>query len=490
MNSNIIVTKVLLQESMTYQPQYRRTFEARVDGRIETLIANRFKNLKGEVSTGALVAGVAEEFMMPSMQPDKQIAIAGNWARPMYRALINVTVRSVTGHDIAFVLTAHSDPIDPSIQGAFDVNKPFYITNIVQLRQFVDRTSGVSVPVTALASATQVMANNNFEGFNSKYDFRQRPMDVFSYIGQAALNLNTPQEDIYDERTILSNTPIKSEVRNQLPSVFVSKVLGAYKMANGSSGSIGGTQFDQLSEAQGLIMEQESAQDMFLAALRAQRKQGFDENVTNWFTLAELHALSPNDVTRSPKLVPLSRDVVNLRAQGPGQTWSYSKPLQRMASYLKDTVPALMMDNMLMRAHIHCSNRVFSDGRMMAHVKDWNTFADVDVTQNIQMLESRLVREVMMPLSEQNTLALDVDMLVMVDADSRFTISFNGSQGEEFVAPTFAGALLSPVLTSNAQAAFTMANEFKELGDMINDAATQMPTMKGAVFMGGGKRAF
>jgi hypothetical protein len=493
------VSKFLVQESSSYKPQYRRSYEARITGNIHDLIAARFRNIKGPVATGALASGVADSFLVPSMQgtpvamPAMQgqgINTQGNWDMPVYRALLHVSARAETGHYVDFVLTAFSDPVDRSMMGSLNPRMPFYISTVSVLRKFNDRSTGVSVPVTALGSASQLIADNKFAGFNKGHDFRIRPMDVFSYIGHQALDLGTPQSEIYDERTVVTETPIHSEVRNQLPGVFVSKVLGAYAAAHESSGEIGGTGYDKISEAQGVIQEQEAATNMFLRALRNIRGNGFNESVRNYFTLEELQKLSPNEHTLRPRIVPLSRDVIEARAQGPGENWGAAQPLQQMASFIKDAVPALMMENMLMRAHIKVSNMVYATGQPVAQVLDWATFSDVDVTQQILALEQRIVREVFMPLSEQNQRTLDLDLYMFVDSDSRINISVDGHPAVPFVSPTFAGSLLSPVVTSNAQAAFTMAEEFKTLGDMIADAGTQLPTLKGAVYQTGGKKAF
>lgn len=490
---------LLIQESSTYNPQYRRSFEAHITGDIHDLIANRFRNVKGPVATGALASGVADSFLMPSMQGTpialpssmgQPITALGNWDRKVYRALLKVHIRSETGHVVEFVMTAYSEPVDPSILGSINPRMPFYISTVTVLRNYIDRTTGVAVPTTALGNASQLIADNKFRGFNKGHDFRIRPMDVFSYIGQTALDLDTPQSEIYDERTVVTDTPIKSAVQNQLPGVFVSKVLGAYAAAHESSGELGGTGFDKIGEAQGVIQEQEAATDMFLRALRNIRGLGYNESVKNYFTLDELQRLSPNEHTRAPRVIPISRDVHELRAMGPGVDWSAARPLQRMASFIKDTVPALMMENMLMRATIKLSNRVYATGQPVATVTDWGSFADVDISQQILALERRLISEVFLPLSEQNQRTLELDLIMSVDSDSHIHIGIDGEHKVPFVAPTFAGSLLSPVVTSNAQAAFTMASEFKTLGDMIADAGTQMPTLKGAVFQSNGKKAF
>jgi hypothetical protein len=497
--NNVNVGKLLLQESSSYQPQYRRSFEARIDANTHDLIVSRFRNIKGPVATGALASGVADSFLMPSMQgqpvamptaPGMTISANNNWDRPVYRALLEVSIASETGHAVDFVMTAFSDPVDRSIQGSVNPQMPFYIGTVTVLRKYIDRTSGVAKPVIGLGNASQLIADNKFEGFNKGHDYRIRPMDVFSYIGQAALDLGTPQHEIYDERTVLTDTPIKSAVGNQLPGVFVSKVLGAYASAHESSGEIGGTGFDKIGEAQGVIQEQEAPTDMFLRALRNIRGMGYNESVRNYFTIAELQRLSLNEHTRHPKVVPISNDVHEMRARGPGENWGSARPLQQMASFIKDAVPGLMMENMMMRAHIKASNKVYATGQPVANVLDWATFSNVDIRQQIVALEQRIIREVFMPLSEQNQRTLELELYMFVDSDSRITISIDGNPPVEFVSPTFAGSLLSPVVTSNAQAAFTMAEEFRTLGDMISDAATQLPTLKGAVYQSTGKKAF
>jgi len=497
--NNVGVSKLMIQESSSYQPQYRRSFEARVDGNVHDLIVQRFRNVKGSLSTGALASGVADSFLMPAMQgtpvsmpniPGQAPSAANNWDRPVYRALLEVSIRSETGHTVDMVMTAFSDPVDRSLMGSINPHMPFYIGTVTVLRKYIDRTSGVAVPITGLGEASQLIADNKFEGFNKKYDFRIRPMDVFSYIGQTKLELETPQQDIYDERTVVSNAPIKSAAGNAMAGMFVSKVLSAYATANDSSGEIGGTGFDKLSEAQGLIQEQEAANDLFLRALRGVRGLGYNEAVNNHFTLGELQRLCLNEHTRAPRVIPISKDVHEVRARGPGENWAAARPLQRMASFIKDSVPGLMMENMLMRAHIKVSNRVFATGQPVANVLDWGTFTEVDVTQQLRTVEQRIIKEVFMPLSEQNQRALELDLYMLVDSDSRMFISIDGNPSVEFVAPTFAGSLLSPVVTSNPQAAFNMAHEFQTLGDMISDAATQLPVLKNAVYQTGGKKLF
>lgn len=489
------VTKCLIVESGTYFQQYRRPYQTKLNGDIEHIITDRFRQAKGGLATGAIVAGVADHFLEPQAQPEAPIDIAGGWDQVHYRALIEVEMKHHSGATLKAVVMGFSEAVDPSLSGIVPPDMKFRINNIVGLRTIVESTALGNNPVIGVANTSHLISNEGYAGYSSpRRENLTRPVDVFSYISRGVIDGDTPPKDMFDTRTTASKIPVKSERRNTVGASYVGKVLGAYVQSHQNVNMLGGTGFDMMMEAQSTVNENEAAQDWFLSKLKNHRQAQY---VDNWFTLRELADLSSHTLRASPggahnvlHVVPMSvpmqrKTYYHTNVDNDDGAWSKSTLLVQIATKLSNAIPSLMVEYMFTRAIIKASNRTRRDGAMDVKVADFDSFVDIDMTQNMQLLEARIALEVMSGVTDNNQLDCDIDMVINLDGDSRFMISLHGQRAVEFVCPSFADAVLAPVVTSYETRAFEMAQHFRDLGEIITDAESQAPGLSEAFYQPG-----
>jgi hypothetical protein len=490
------VTKFLAVESGSYGQQYRRPHETKLTGDVEQIIVDRYRRHNGNADTGMVVAGVSGRFVTPQAQPEAPIEIrdqygdVAGWDRVRYRVLVEVEMQHHTGAKLRATVMAFSDFMDPSLTGYIDPDMRYRINNIIGLRMITEVRATGKIPIVGVANTSHLISNEGYAGYSSpKRENLTRPMDVFSYISRSVIDGDASPDDMYDTRTIASKIPVKSERKNTVGSNYVAKVLGAYVQSYNTAGALGGTGFDTMLEAQSVVNENEAAEDWFLSALKNLRQA---PAVNNYFTLQELCDLSPHSLQPTPggahnvlHVVRLSQaERANIYHHGQTYTdgaevgdWGKAIEETRIASILSNSIPSLMVEQMFTRAHIKASNRVHADGRIDVHVADYDSFSEIDMGQNLQVLEARIALEVMSEVTNNNQFDVDIEMLVQIDGESRFMVSWNGRPTVEYVAPSFADSLFAPVITSYEDRAYKMARDFRALGDLITDAKSQATTM-------------
>lgn len=482
------VIKFLVIETGTYDQQWRRPYMTEISPMVQEQIVGRYKNNNGTSPTGSVMTGVAESFLIPMRQPDREIQIVGGWGQTKYRVLLEVMTTSAAGNKTRQVIMGYTENVDKSILGSLNPNMPIHINNVVTLRDFA-RTlgDGSSLNQVGMANASHLLATNEFSGYRGPIEYRTRPMDIFSYISQAAIAEGNPDansNDMYDTRTVNNVIPTKSERKNGTSAAFVSKVLGAMKQADITAQSDGSSGFDSMMEAQNLVSEYEAASDFFLQALKAHRRA---PSIANYFTIGELESISAN-TKRVMHVVPVTADMAKRRyraGENVDSDWGKTNDYVTTATILGNQLPGILMDCMLTQAIVSASNRTRLDGTITVQISKHASFADMNMAQYIMSAESRILTEIMLPLTRNNQRDVNIDMMVDLTGESRFTISLDGAPSREYVVPSFADALLAPVLTNNAQNAFDMAGDFRSLGDLITDAGTQAAPMKSAVFQAG-----
>jgi hypothetical protein len=474
----------MVAESGTYEDQLRRSYTTQLTGDVEQIITERFRRTKGIPDTGALIGDVAGSFLVPESQ-GHEIAIPNGWGGSRFRMLLEVEAVHQSQMVAKAVIMAWSENNDMSYTGQIDPDMPFYINNIEVLRTWTQKVSGVgNVQMTGVAEASQLLANNRFSGAASpNREHHTRPQDVFSFMSRSAMDLESPDSNTYDARTVATNVPVKSQARNNVAASYVSKMLGGYVQAHRTAGATGGTGFDIMMEAQSLVQETEAGQDFFLRAIRDLRREPM---IRNYFTLSELSMLSPNleHVFQHIPRMQLGR----LNERGEGEPWFEICDESLIATILKDAVPGLMMELMFTRAIISANNRSLANGQSIVHMEDYKSFADMDMTNNIFTFEQRMLTEIIPGIANwngiTNSLDYEIDMMVQLDGETRISVSIYGRPRKEYIVPQFADALMSPNMTHDEDSAFHMAHDFSTLGDIVTDAAMQLPTMQDAVFQG------
>lgn len=458
--TGIRVTKLLIHETGTYNPQFRRSYTTNLDNAtMQSVIervsgADKFKPL--------LMAGVANQFVMPSATPEKELAVPNGWNERRARFMMEIEHHyAQLGTTIIEVITGYTDHLGITGTGAIDPNMTFYINSTMQIKTMHERTPMGVVPHMQVIDSSQLLADNNFSGiYTDAKDHRMRPEDVYSTMSR----LNTELEaGTVDMRTTLTNVAVKSRRANTLPANYMASIMDNHRSAQITQDYGTGVQ-DVLVTARGLVAENSVVRDPFISAMSQVRGQP----ANNWFVFRELLQLDPNAASDQVCVIQILGQTHQHEVHHAGQTqyWGGSDRDTHAASVLSQGVPALMMELMLMRIVFKASNHTVG-GQIVSQVLDVEGFSNIDMRPYVQNFQLQLEHVLLRDLSFNGQIGFNIEMQVDLLGETWITVQFESDPPVKYVTPSFADALMTPVITSDPQQALNVARDFELLIDNV-----------------------
>lgn len=461
------ITKLLIQDTGTYNVQFRRPYMSEGSLNLINEFANR---LEGQTSIAASqVAGVAGQFVHPQATPEKEIVIANGWGQRRMRFMMEVQHGShVSGHTTEVILgyTEHNEGVIVH-SGAVDPRMRFFINSIIQVRNTAVMTPtgmGMSQTVT---DNSHVLYNDTPGGLAgmfaaaSQKEMRLRPYDVFMTIGRAHL---PESEQIYDTRVIQGPKAELSKRQNNMPANYVADVLQSYKAASMHGRQFGQAEEQVITAAAGYVRERAAEQNPFLSAL----SQMHGTPVANWFTFADLLAIDPavDAVTQVVLMGPTQQNMAHVANQT--ATWGTADHDTVIATSLSNSVPALMMELALTKIAFKSTNNNVG-GQPLTMILDAGSFSNIDQSQSLAFFTHQLEKVLLADLTMNNQISYALEMRVDLLGETWIHMSFDARPFIDYVTPSFCDALLTPVLTTNAQQAVSLAHDFDQLTGYIGD---------------------
>lgn len=459
------ITKLLIQETGRYNDMWRRNYQTTWDDQVQQVLDERLTGMRE--FTPAAVSGVASKFITVAAQPEKMVTIPQGWGERRFRFLMEVEMWDVMGIRTVEILSGFSDMFDISRghAAAMHIN-PDMVFNINSIMTIMDRVTmsptGRQVH-RVVADNSHLLFNKETRGMASPYreDF-MRPEDIFGLMSLSSVSKDISR-DSYDARTVLSTRPVKSSRSNGIAANYMSKIMEGYNTA-WISNQLSPGEDTIYGNAMGNVVEKVAANDMFLNILRQVRQSMFAEGV---FTLRNLEtidqaALNNPQITKFNIFAEAERSVSDTRQNS--TTWHDSGVEHQMAAVLSQTVPALMMDLMLMGVEFRATNRALINSQDVVNVSGHIGFSEeLNMSQHVLVFEKRMEQEVMRDLSKNGQIDYDVFMFVDMLNEARIRISIYGRPYVEFCAPTFCDALYVPLLTQNRDKAVGIAGDFESM---------------------------
>jgi len=458
--SDVRITKLLISETGTYNPQYRRPFETSVTGDVIDALQERVSG-SGTVAASQL-AGVAFSFLAPSAQPEKQVNIVNGWAEKRLRFMMEVETVNNMGMVNTQILLGYTDHPGISLTGAIDPNMMFYINSTISIKQEVNNLGFGAQNFSISGEASHVIADNDWAGvYTDQKDFRMRPTDVFSVMTRTHVGGSLGGQFV-DTRNMISTTPSKSRRSNSLASTFAANIINTYSQAV-STDDFHQSEDAILANARGACVEAPVAHDKFMRALANMRGQP----ATNWFTYRELQRISPSVDSDEVTVVVITGDAIskpNTQHQaGMTDDWGQAHMETKVATILSQAVPALMMESGLMKLAFSATNKTVN-GLMeysIGGVATFNTNMNAVPLMNrfFQELEIKVMRDV----SENSAFTYQITLDVNLVGDTTISIQLEGRPWTSYNVPSFCDALLVPVITANDQRATMLASDFQKI---------------------------
>lgn len=473
MNNKLIITKLLMQETGTYDTMYRRSFNASLNNIDADTIISRVnqKHQRGSsVSTydPQLLAGVSGNIIQYSGVDEGPIDIINGWDTKRIRFLLEVEVSYNTGSVEIYYFQGYTDHLGISFSGNLDENMIFQINSFTRLNRQADTYNSNGHRTRDIVTESSQIIIPNFTS-HSESDFRHnslfsmRPCDMFSGIQSHSLVTNDDQDidgNLLDGR-VMFNEPVKSRRQNNIASNYLGKIMTSY-----SSGQLlsdyGNSDIDILERSISCCREEDFIENPFFRAMSSIKGLAGGTR----FTYKDLLLLDPNTVNVS-QFISLAPTQKRTQSQ-PGEMcgWNDATRESVVATMLSNSVSAIMMDLMINNIHFRTTNNDLN-AKVTTHIIDSSTMIVGDVRRNFDMFKLRLETEILPDVSFNNEEVFEIEMIADLYGETRLNFSLGNQPIVSYVTPSFCDSLLTPVMTGHKEIFYNNASNMENLLDTI-----------------------
>lgn len=475
------VVRFLLVETGTYNDQFRRPYETHADKRELNILSDRFA---GAHSLGpALLGGVANQFIQPSMQWESQIGIANGWDTKRFQFMMEVEYSSYAGPGGGEMILGYTDHPGVSHSGFLDEQMVFTINSVAQVKKVRYNQPGVGVVDRwQQYDSAHVINNKDFSSVNSMSQvYQMRPEDVYKNLTKNSL----PGEGtMLDSRVALTPKASLSKRTNNIATHYAARIFEGYNQASRQSEDSHMKSFQGLYQAaEDLVLDPYSLEDVFLEKVMQVRGDPIPGKV---FTMRDLKDIDPSLESRSDDVIRVLR-IANpheVHHRGDTHPWGDKENETLAASVLMQTVPSMLMELGLTALTFYTENTSRPNGQVVTEVAGWESFSNGDVRNNIMEFMTSFETTVFRGLTNNGSISMEIHMDADVLGETRIFIRYDGGPEIPFVAPSFADALMAPIVTNDHERTQAVANDFGKLFDavrvsapVIDNSFTNRPTM-------------
>ncbi len=509
------ILSLLIFETGTYEQQWRRTYTTQVDH----TVVNQFREqLEGQTHySAAQMTGIAQSFIKPTTAVQGAINIAGpgSWNERRCRFMMVVEYDAGLHVKMQEILTGYTTHVG-AIRGAHAINAQadttyltmdhdlqFFVNSTIKVRRITERGPMGVTESLAIASNTHVLADNSVNGgmYNPVHEERMRPTDLFAAMSRSHLHEAQSHNPglgstIYDTRTAQSKMAALSLRANVIPSNYVARVLDNYKNAAVvTNDPTQGNGNDFYGNARAYSNDGLVTQDAVLKMVGDIRQ----EPAGNTFRFSDLLRMDPTIERRvMGRVSGATQRIQGLHETGATTKWDGQDSHTLSASIISQCVPGIMADLGLSRLVFKTHNQFIisgnysrfdqsthlgAPGNLPEFVEQFACgFADQNLAPAMAAFERRFWFEVMKDLSMDNQIPFALEVNADLAGETIINISLDNNPMEQFATPSFADALLTPLVTNNQQHVQKVAKDFNDLIEAVLQVDESSPTVTGPLF--------
>jgi hypothetical protein len=483
--TNLRIVRLQLQETGTYDTQFIRPLTTELNNITQNAILDTMPGMSGRINPYNF-ANLAGSFLQRSATPESAVTIPNGWNERRLRFLMEVTFDFQTGGTSTHYYMGYTDYTGITNNSAIDPNLRFYINAKIVTRKGLINTPYGRQPFENIVSSNQVLQNFNEPSIYRKPTvFGMRPSEVYTYMLDSFTN-NNLANDSYDFRAVINNTGATVDRKLCTPAHFGAEIFNnIYEQKllteEGSNTRGKNLTIESIEKAKANYINDgvESSRggpnwnDPFLVAL-----SNITSNLAgNSFTYNNLVDLDPNiyNVIFYNKLSQEGLRQVN--QTGLTQHWGGSDISTKAAAALSHTIPALMLENMLMMVGFISTNREFG-GAITTRIFDYNGFGDGDLTEYFNRFILAVEKLVINEISINNMLSYYIRVTADVIGETRIDVSIDNEPVYTYVAPSFSDGIFSPLITNSYNNICAVGSDFMMLYDSMNNENAAMTGSK------------
>lgn len=491
--SNVKIVRMTITPLGQYHNQFHRPYETHVDNTIIDRFNQHFHN-KREYEASAFT-GVTKGFLRYAERED-EVSIDNGWDCERHRFLMEVVSTNFMGLEVREFVSGYTDrPEGITPQGVValghqaglvyvDPQVRFYINGIINVMDQRRRTPMGVKTYRTMRSNMHVMADQQYEGYHSGTEARLKPADIFYAMDGELLNTTHGMGTTYDTRFVNDTEARLSRRSNVLPTHYASSIFEGFSKTLKADQS---TMTDAMStgsvyaQAANLIREDHAMDDCFIRHLSRVTHQSHQSKV---FRFQDLLKLDPTIGDRVEGMVGTRGESIRTHTLGDSVDWTASDHETTAALMIAQSVAAILSSMSVMFVDFSMSNmnsrNEFGMGSnaplfSVAAINMLNNDPDYDQRRIVDAVEWRVWHEILRNLTEEGMISFDLRVICDLTGETTIHLGMDGDPQRSWVFPTFADAMLTPLVTANYEAPSAIAHDFKTMLDVVVEKPNYQP---------------
>lgn len=470
------IRSLFIQQTGTYQNQWRRPMQLECTSALQDQLVNAFcANTK--ISAIDLVSSDSQ-LIMPTAQPETAVGIVNGWDTPRLKFWMVIDIGDNIGGVDVINVQGYTEHADLSASGHFDPRMAFFINNITQSK--TARVNNVTLynPQYSL----QMLHNSTHAGFQSSEQvFGLTPMNVFNQMGNLDMFYGADQSFagtgmLYDTTNHVTATPKVASRSNSLTTEYAGRIINAYvgeKLSDRTDPDGEQRSSTFFNNCQTLVDDSKKLERndfvKFLQHRRGQMVQWGATIDTNVFSLDDLLAYDP--AAMSPDVLRLIPADGGIHVAGMTASWQSSDQETLFATIISEGVSSLAAQCGMNKVVFSASNRLTPDGSVHFSYEDFRTInSDAAANRDATTFRYRVETELLSIASYANQLGYNVHVSCDLGGETHVRVQLEGHPEVYYVRPTFCDALLSSLVSNKSVSLDSLSSGFEDLGENLYQA--------------------
>ena len=455
------ILRLIFVRTGTYNDMTLRPYQSTVSP--QNIMALQEATDGGRNMQATALAGVAGSILRPVAQSQGLVTVPNGWETPRLRFILEIQHQDFAGGQRLQYLTGYTDHIGLSHAGSLDPQLRLYINNSISTNTISYATPTGRVSQQQITDASQVLQGSYTPSFSNvaQTAHLMRPMDMFKSISAQSV-----MGDVTDLRSTFAGENLKMSRRtNSAPIYYLSRVMQAHQAVVSDSDS-DAEYGAMMNRAAGMVKETLVASDPFFA--QAKRQTSLSEGTS--LTFGELCDMYPEARHPSITMVLNGSEVSNVANHQRGSTayWNGNDNETVFATILSHSVPAIMMDTMLMKVGFLATNQTIG-GHFEIKIGGANSFArGLNLDPYVHSFVTRLQTEILADLVQNARIPVRIQAEFDLLGETKLTIGVGSNPLTTFTTPSFCDALFAPVLTNNSVTLSTLTHDVGSIFDNLH----------------------
>lgn len=468
----MIVDDITLIEVGDMEEQFRKPYNVSADGEILKTIESLIVENGGSISNDLFISAASSAFRLSS--ESEEVGIAGQrgqraWRERRYRFIANVTLENYTRErHVASraIVIGYTDRVDLSHNNTVADDLRLYVNTVAVVRDIQVNDNGRIRVKSKLVSSQQTLLGD-LDLNRGNVDYLMRPFDIFNTI-------DTHKEvgrdgDHIDLRSTFQYGVVLNGRHANDSNRYLSSVVQADRqgLTNVETYSNDIMEQSRDTEAADIVRPTRLQSNLFLKAI-ASRSDYAENNYFEYQDLAELtEGRSLKALDAVTRIAPMVRNTFSYESE----QWYGASPETMAAIQICHAVPIIMLDCLFSYVDLTISNTHDRSNRTEILVHDMSSYIgdSFDDRRILEAFEGRIEREVFNPISSNGYFDVSLDITSEVGGLTRIMMSIDGGPETPYVFPTFADAMLTPMITRDKSVLDDNAEGYVKLRRIVDD---------------------